>query len=453
MQALFWVSAAAVFALAASLMMLTCAANGFLLRLSHQMVISTSWFSLVRKHGLWVAIWQTVKAAAQGGIGQLGLRIYRKREIAALVILVPGAGFVSGIVFPGLIPYLFLPPRFGQTRFASILNETAFLCGFLGALCATYVWLQGLSYVAKHSITKRSRLPRLWFPAKFTDEMRDHISLNVYWHSRIWAAVFFSATYPWWLIIVMLYNYPGDSSGTATASSQTDAPILSLLLMILLLSPTMIPALITARFIENRMISARLCMEISEMLRPEDVENKAENAVSESKYYGLFPDPLGHRRWELAQLSRHLVESARRLEAQQTRGFRMHPAATLMRASSRSISQFLGNERSLQESVPEDLTEILEATLALFAGHRDPTVYQGLAKQVNAFDENGNPVIEQTAKPANKLAVLATHIADAVPKTVLVITSITTVTAITIALILALTHQMDPTQLLPYLHG
>jgi hypothetical protein len=209
----------------------------------------------------------------------------------------------------------------------------------------------------------------------------------------------------------------------------------------------MIPAMAVARVVENRLVSAKVCLEIIEVIQPP----KPADSTHEMDYPGVIADPLGSRRSALAQIARLLADAARQLDAQQPRGLPPHPISTLLRAASLSVRRFLGNQRSLHMPIPEDLTELLKTTLALFAAHRDQTAYQRLAEQAAAFDEHGDPAVDLIGNPPSRFVAFASRTVTSIPKIAIVITSIATITAIIIAVTLALLHRMNITDLLQYL--
>ena len=337
---------------------------------------------------------------------------------------------------------------FSSGLLGGLLAKTAFLDGAVGAITGTVIWLRGLSYVARPSIPRRTgRLQRLSFPAGLTQAARDHLSLNIYWYSRIPSAIIFAAIYPWWFLFVVLASVHSNSSTTNSGSSQITPPLLALFFFLLALSITMIPASLVARPIELRMISARVCEELCLLL------SSAESGPPsiEMPFSSLIVDPLGRFRSDLAQIAGHLADTARQLDARQMRGFPPHPISTLLRAVSRSIREFLGNERSLQTSIPDDLTELLGMTLALFGAHHDQSVYDRLAQRVSAFDEHGDADVNVLEKPPGWIAHFLSRTASGIPKMALAVASIATVAAIIIALVLFILHRMNVNDLLHYL--
>jgi hypothetical protein len=209
----------------------------------------------------------------------------------------------------------------------------------------------------------------------------------------------------------------------------------------------MIPASLVARPIELRMVSAKVCEELCLFLKSAECSPPSTG----KPFSNLIVDPLGRFRSDLTQISGHLADTARQLDARQIRGSPPHPIATLLRAVSRSIREFLGNERSLQTSIPDDLTEILGMTLALFGAHHDQSVYDRLARRVSAFDEHGAANVDVLEKPPGRIAHFVSRTASGIPKMALAVASIATVTAIIIALILFILHRMNVNDLLHYL--
>jgi hypothetical protein len=447
MQVLFWTVAAAIFALAASWMMLACALTGLVLRASHQLVIPTRWFTLVRRYGLWGALRRSLAAVARKGVRGLWPRCSRSLEPIAGALAVPISGFIAAAFLPGMVPILLLPSSFNSGELGRLLAKTALVAGAVGAVTATYLWLLGLGYVARPSIQRRMRLTRLSFPAGLSQTTRDRIALNIYWYSRISSATIFAAIYPWWFFIITLASTSSNSQSTSSGFSHTFPILLSALILLAAFSITMIPAMAVARPIELRMVSAKVCEELCLLLQP------AEGADPEDKerFPGLIADPLRSRRRGLAQVAGHLADTARQLDARQKRGLPPHPISTLLRAVSHAIRKFLGNERSLQGIIPDDLTEMLGTTLALLGADDEQSVYHRLAHQISAFDEHGNPAVEVIERPPGRVAHLMSFTVTGIPKLALVITSIAGVAAISIAVALVFLHRMNVSELLHYL--
>jgi hypothetical protein len=363
-----------------------------------------------------------------------------------MAAFVPVFGFTVASFLPGIAPYLVVPSSAISRKLAHLLVTTAVVDGGLGALTATYVWVRGLGYIARPSITRKGYLPELWFPLGLGRRSREHLTLNIYWHYRISAAILFALAYPLWFLMVILSGTPSSSS-TASAASAPPPLLLDFAIPLLVVAPSAIPALIAALPIQRRMVSAKLAREICELLKATQRGDPARQAG----YPGLIDDPLGRRRWELAQVAGHLADAARQLDAHQPQGLPPHPIATLLRGASATVRQYLGSEHSLHGLIPDDLIEMLETSLALFAAYHDQAVYQRLAKQVAAFDQHGDPAVQPTDKLPGKLATLASRTAAGIPKMTAVIISIAAVVAIITAVVLALLHRMNSNDLLHYL--
>jgi hypothetical protein len=202
-----------------------------------------------------------------------------------------------------------------------------------------------------------------------------------------------------------------------------------------------------AQAIELRLVSAKVCEELCLLLKPAEDSKQSEHKHST----GLIVDPLGSRRLDLAQIAMHLNDTARQLDARQKRGFSPHPISTLLRAVSRTIGEFLANERSLRGIIPCDLTETLATTLALLGNDKDQSVYHRVKQKVSAFDEHGNPAVDVPERQPSRIARLMSFTVSGIPKMALLVTSIATVAAITIAVALVLLHRMNTGELLNYL--
>lgn len=153
----------------------------------------------------------------------------------------------------------------------------------------------------------------------------------------------------------------------------------------------------------------------------------------------------------MAQIAADLDDAAARLDKKQKRGLPPHPVATLMRAVAQSVRQYLGSQRSLQDTLDNDMKDLLATTLKLFGERGNLTVYSRLAQQAGAFNPNGNPAVETTQKPPGRLTRLAGQRFAGIPKMSLTITSIAAMAAIILAVVLALLHVVPTVQLIQYL--
>lgn len=121
---------------------------------AHYEVTRRRWFVLVRRYGLLGAarrgLWNVVRRRATiGDIG--GVKAF------AVFSMPPVAGFVAPVICPALVLFTLVPPRSQHSPLGDALSNAMLLTGSLGAVCGTWVWLRGLSYIAKPYV-KRGRL-------------------------------------------------------------------------------------------------------------------------------------------------------------------------------------------------------------------------------------------------------------------------------------------------------
>jgi hypothetical protein len=228
MQALFWISIGVVAALVgvASWMTLACVVVGRLLRFSHQTVVASHGFGLVRRYGLLGALWRSPTIAARRAIGPSNRSwdvLFMAVQVAVMAVLVAAVGFTAAFALPGIVP-LIVRGSLISAKLGGLLEETAIFIGCFGALTATCVWMRGLVYVARPSISRKIGPPGTWFPPQLSRRARDHLSLNIYWYTRIDTAIIFSAFYSLWFPWVLLSSSPDNSSGTSSASPRA-APL------------------------------------------------------------------------------------------------------------------------------------------------------------------------------------------------------------------------------------
>lgn len=447
MQVLFWVVTAAILAIAASWMVVACAIAGYALRAIHNMVIPTRWFLLVRRYGVWGASWRCVASATRKIIRGNWPLSRRSLEPLLAVILVPATGYIAAVFLPGIVPILLLPSSFSSSELGKVLSRASMGVGVIGALIAVYLWLRGLGYVARPSVRRRVQLPRLPVPDEFSRTIRNNLTLTVYWYSRFDSAIMFASIYPWCFFLAIIARGFSSSSSADSNSSQSFPVLLGALILMSVLLITILPAEATAYPIKHRMVSAKVCEELFLLLQLAEEGGASSDGISPM----LIIDPLGSRQI-LAQVAGHIADVARQLDARQVRGFPPHPISTLLRAISHSLRQFLENERSLQEHIPDDIIGTLKMTLLLFGGRRDRIFYQSLAEQVSAFDEYGHPAIDVVEKPPGRLTSIISRTATSIPKIALVVTGLSAIVAIAIAAALLAIHRMSVDEFLHFLH-
>jgi hypothetical protein len=438
-QVFFWVALVAIAALTAALMMLVATVTGNVLRFAHQDIVSKRLFVLIRRYGLWRGSYHLVRIAWANRLDFLSRRSSDNWKTAFLIVTVPLSGFFAGFFLPAVIDTLLLPQDYSSGLLSDVLTRTSLVGGVIGAILAGYVWLRGLSYVAR---------PSMRLPSELSRAGRDHLMINIYWYDRLRTAGMFSACYPWLFLfvgILSIHNNNDPSTGNPTWYENYPY-LLGILFVIGIFLPTMVPALVVGHLIERRMVSARVSEELSVLLEGHD----GSGASREDAFPKLIADPLGARK-DLAQIAEHLSDAARELDARQMRGFSPHPISTLLRGVSLSIHQFLESEESLQRSVPSELRDTLTMTLSLLSAEHGPDLYHCLAEVVSAFDGKGLPAVELIEKPPGWLAVLASSALATIPRIALVVTSIAATVAIVIATTLTILHRMNIEQLLRFL--
>lgn len=230
------------------------------------------------------------------------------------------------------------------------------------------------------------------------------------------------------------------SNSTCFVNAQSPLPssTAASLTVIVILSSSLVPALIVTAIMRRRMVSAQLCGKLHDLLWRRDHPEET------TRQWQLLPvDPLGSKRSELADIAMDLSAVALRLDAHQARGFAPHPIATLLRGSHRAIQQFLRSKNSLDESTPSSLREILTTVAIVLSVPRDISVYHQLDKQVAAFDQHDDPAVELIIRPPSRLAVFADRATSSIQRISAVTVSIATFIAVLLAVILALLDKIS----------
>jgi hypothetical protein len=178
MHLLFWFAAAGVVALAATWLMLAATGTGILLRWSHQELVVTRSFILIRRYGLWRGLSTLIWL-------RLSRRLRRTSKskprlwCIAMCSLPLFLGFGAASLLPVIIASFLIPKADSSNLFARALNQTEVADSALGALVAAYVWLRGLSYVAKTRINLPTSKSSVFFPVEFGRGSRDNLTINM----------------------------------------------------------------------------------------------------------------------------------------------------------------------------------------------------------------------------------------------------------------------------------
>jgi hypothetical protein len=125
----------------------------------------------------------------------------------------------------------------------------------------------------------------------------------------------------------------------------------------------------------------------------------------------------------------------------------------LLRAASQYTRRFLASEQSLDGSIPDDLSQVLQSVALMLAMPKEAAGRQLLLRHVQAFDPDGNPSIELEARPPGRLAAAGSRIAQAIAAVVAPVTNLATLAAIIGVLALLALHRLDITDVLHFLRG
>jgi hypothetical protein len=165
----------------------------------------------------------------------------------------------------------------------------------------------------------------------------------------------------------------------------------------------------------------------------------------------LIPDPLAQIRAQLGRICDLLAEGARNLDAEQVRGHTPHPTASLMRGVARTIGQFLQGPRSYDTRLPDDLRETLSMVVAVLCGSADLVVFNALAQQVAAFDDDGKPSANLYVKPPGRLAAFYSRATSTVTGITAIVAALTGIAVPMIAVVLIVLGRLDIEGLLGHL--
>lgn len=428
-----WMVAAATFA-------------GVLMWDNHYDVTGTRWFILVRRYGLLGAarrgLWNVVtRRATIEDIGDV-------KKLAVFIMTPPLVGFMAPVLCLALVRFTLLPPRSQHSPLGDALSNAILLTGSLGAVCGTWVWLRGLSYIAK-PYAKRRRLPRLRVPVELNRRSRDLLAINIFWREQTRTAYFFASMYPFLILMAMSATLdPSAFSEPSPVPPSTDSgmPILiTLLIMFLFLAPSLVPARTAAKWVQRRFADSQAAEDLCSVLRFCDPETSAPELIDAD----VIQDSMEMRRTELARVGELLHQAAGQLDAQQPPGFTPHPTATIFRGIVQKIRQHLSSPNAYDAQIPEKLTETLRLTLLVLAGACGVNDYKALAAHVSAFDDTGNPSVELFTKPPGRLARLYEWMTATVTRTAALVAGLTTLAVPVTAVFLAVLGKI---QIEPLLH-
>ena len=351
-------------------------------------------------------------------------------------------GAAAGVLLPGIVSLL-IP----LTRQFSALNEalgrTMIIGGVSLAVLSTVLWLRGLSYMARPQFDRIGYLP-LISSGDLSLDVRNNLSLNIYWYSHLYLAAVVGSVYPWMFLIV--WSYTGNSGSDANATSNQSS---SSLILIVAAALTIGIPFLSLRYIHREMAWWKVCQELYLLLDSQDDTTDSTSLAVRLR----IADPLRDKRRWLARISQDLSYSAEILEARQARKIKPHPISTILRAVSIRMRQFLISQESLQESLPSSLLNTLSLTLVMLCQSKTPEVYQNLAKQVSAFDQDGGPTVGLETNVHNKAIALASRATAGLRGTASLVTALGAAILIIVIGILFFRHSIGLKGVLQYLPG
>ena len=339
-------------------------------------------------------------------------------------------------------------PRRSTVRAGQVLIAVAFCVvaswGAATALLAVltvvaaWLWIYGLSYVATADTEDSRRLPRLALPGLSRPAL-DMLAIRIFWYSTLEARLAISAVITFVLQVLATVTAPKGHERIAYFTG---------LVAITFFSPALIRVI--RQLTEHWRPFDRLMTEACLLLDPKTASAAPTRGRRHDK---PVEDPLGPQRRDLAVLGGHLTDAARILDARQLRGTTPHPLSTLLRASSQYVRRFLANERSLDGSIPDDLSQVLQSVTLMLAMPRAAVGRQILLRHIQAFDSDGNPAIQVEVRPPGRVATVANRAAQAVAATVAPVANLATIAAIIGALVLLALHRLNALDVLHFLRG
>lgn len=446
-----WLAVVAIFAVTEFFVALVATYTGIFLRTAYQEIIPTRFFVLVRRYGFWGILSGLARSLNVRSIANPGFSL---RWMRYLRVIWPGALWGFFVIFVSAGFGLFVPLTvfvlLSQISKSALLGEVLIRTGLVGAILALALgagfWLQGLSYLARPQVRRVGTLPRLSVRG-LSSNVRNNLALNIFWYSRLkWVGIFAGA-YPWIFLLVLTFSEGASSSGAGKSSSAKISTLEGIVILIMLIAVTVVPPLMTVRFIGRRIVSWKVSGELYLLLNPREDAGKRNR-----RYPPIFPmmDPLGHKRYQLARIAQDLSSAAKVVDAGKVIDRGHHPISTILQAVSARIWQFLTSSQSLQETLPDDFVNVLDMTLVMLCQSESPEAYRQVAERVAAFDENGSPLA--TPEKGNlRIVALAGSVTAVLRGASALIVGLATSVAILIICVLYIRHRIDLNSVLKYL--
>jgi hypothetical protein len=431
-----------IFAVAGISITLMTAMAIALLRALHLEFSFTRLYTFVRRYGLWEIWVHFLRSARNRHLRLHWSRYARLLRDARWGGLAMTCGAVTGVSLPVIV----LLPLLWQNSRPKLLDEelelTAVIAAILLAVLVTGLWLRGLSYMGRPQIDRIGTLPHI-SSHDLSLDVRNNLALNIFWYSQLWWAGAVGACYPW--LFATVTNLVSSNS---PATSKTGAQSNSSLIGIIVLAATIIPPFLTVHFIRRQMVWWKVCRELYLLVQSSDDDRNSSRAFLT---FFRASDPLIKQRGHLAHVALDLSYSARVFEGRQVKNLGPHPISTILRAVSRCIRQFLASQESLRESIPTELMNTLSMTLAMLCQSKPSAVYRHLARQVSAFDQNGDPAVDLERGTQNRIVAFANRTTAGLKGAASLIVALGTSILIIVLCILYIRHRIGTNGVLRYL--
>jgi hypothetical protein len=422
------------------------ATAGIILRGVHQKVASTRLHSFVRRYGLW-GLW----VGFLRSVRDRRLFQHWSRYVPILTTVVEWGGIAAvigaatGLLLPAIV-FVLLPRSYETGLLGEVLLRTGGIAAVLLAALETGLWLSGLSYMARPQVPRAGTLPRL-SSHDLSLDVRNNLALNIFWYSRLrWAAIV-AILYPWLFLVVTSFSGNSNSSGAHRTTAQP-ASLGDAIAVISLLALTTILPLATIHYIRRQIIFWKISSELYLLMHPPDGTGEGGRDFS---YSVLIIDPLRRQRKRLVRVALDMSYAARVFDRLQAKGLGPHPISTILRAVSRYIRQFLTSQQSLRESIPSDLIDTLSMTLILLCQSKPTEVYQHLAKQVSAFDQDGDPAADLQKGSQSKITAFSGRVTASLRGATSLIIGLATSIAIIVLCVLYIRHRINMNDVLQHL--
>lgn len=364
-----------------------------------------------------------------------------------LVIAVPGASGMAAALLPFIV-LNFLSPSIQSGAVGGFISGWFAISFCAGAGIGTFVWLRGLSHLAKLDVPKRADVPRRWFPPVDDRKSRVHMALNIYWHGQIPTAMICSSIYSVEVIFIAATQASGDKSTSQATSTSPETPALlaALAITALVLAPPMLGAFFAGHRVKRRMVAVEVYLEIVEILSLATLPDNDDGGSPE-----LIADPSISYRDRLCKVVDLMIMAAAELDARQRQGFTPHPISTILRASAEELRIFLRSKLALSSEMPTHIVDTLTNVAVLLGSSRDPDLCQNIASQLFAFDESGHPAIEVTIRPPGRIHSFFVRTGTSIKGIAAVMASGATIFTVVVAMILSLLGRIDINTLLGHL--